>query len=70
MYSIILQSILFLTLIYFVYQLFRNKATYNLVSKWIYEDNDLYEKYDYNFIMKPSKHNWYGLMYPTENKYK
>ena len=59
-----------LIIIYWVYQYIRSKATLNLILKWIGNGDKRYEKYSFNDILSPNKHNWFGLRYPKDKYYK
>ena len=61
---------LFAGLFYIYFQLKRNDETYKLVGKWIDEDDERYYMYSYEYIFKPSKHNWFGLKIPKDSDFK
>lgn len=65
----IIMIISILGLIYSIYQLIRNNAIYSLREKWLKENYTKYDMYSYEFMIKPSIHNYFGLQYPTEKKF-
>lgn len=58
-----------LAFIYGVYQLIRNEFVYRIRIKWIEEDDIRWHNYSYDFMFNPSKHNWFGLKFPTDKAF-
>jgi hypothetical protein len=56
-----------LILIYFAYQLIRNHVVYKIRHRWIVTSDKRWYTYSYEFMLSPSKHNWYGIKYPHES---
>jgi len=63
-------SMLYLVLIYCLYQLLRNEATYKIVRNWLDSDDKRYYRYSYDFIFDPSRHNRFGFQFPKESNFK
>ena len=62
-------SISLVVFIYGVYQLIRNSKVYKIRQKWIETDDNRLHKYSYDYMFDPSKHNWFGLKFPTEKAF-
>ena len=58
-----------LGVLYFIYQLRRNRKVRNIRMKWIAEDDNRYHTYTYDHMMKPSKHNMFGFKFPNDDDY-
>lgn len=59
-----------LVFIYGFYQFARNDKIYAIKIKWINNKEQKNDKYSYNYMFGPSKHNWYGLKFPAESDFK
>ena len=68
-FFVILIAVMFLFLLYSLYQLERNNEVFKIRKNWIYTDDDRWDKYSYDYMVEPNKHNWYGLRYPKDNHY-
>lgn len=58
-----------LAFIYGVYQLIRNEFVYRIRIKWIEEDDIRHDQYSYDYMFNPSKHNLFGLKFPTDKAF-
>ena len=63
-------SLLFLLASYTMLQIVRHELIHKIQETWIKNRNDLYNKYSYDFMFNPSRHNWFGLLIPREKHFK
>ena len=63
-------GILCFVFVYGVLQLVRNQVVYNIRHKWIYNSDERWHIYSYDYMFNPKKHNWFGLRWPKEKHYK
>jgi len=61
--------ILVLSIIYLLYQIVRNKKVSKIRSKWIYNDDYRWHKYEYEDMLNPSFSNWLGIKYPNDKQF-
>lgn len=59
-----------LILFYTFRQLKRIDLVFEIRIKWIRKNNNLYNKYSFEQMLKPIKSNWYGFKLPKENDFK
>lgn len=70
MFSLII-GIALISMIYLVYQIIRNEKVYRIRMVWLGDSNfSKLERYSYEYMYVPSKHNWWGLKYPTKSNFK
>lgn len=62
--------VLLFGIVYCLYQLVRNDKIYHIRINWIDTDDKRRDKYSYDEMFRPNKHNWFGLKYPNEKQYK
>lgn len=55
--------------IYYIYQMLRSEAVFLIRSRWIESNNDNWDKYTYQYMLDPKRHNWYGLKFPKEKHF-
>lgn len=55
---------------YCLYQLRRNEQVFKVREKWIKDHDYRWDKYSYDFMMGPKKHNWFGFKWPKDSHYK
>ncbi len=67
--NIIIGSLFGIISMYLIYQLIRNNKVAKIRRKWVLSDDSRYNKYDYDYMYKPSKHNLYGLRFPRDVQY-
>ena len=63
---ILLMILLILIALYFIYQLKRNDAVFEIRSNWLARNDKRHGQYTYDEMFDPSKCNLYGLKYPRD----
>ena len=62
-------TLLFVALIYTVYQGFRNDKVLKIRLNWIWTMDMRRYRYTYDEMFKPSLKNWFGLKWPRDKDF-